>query len=90
MSPEIIRKTPYSGFKADCWALGMILYYMISGGFPFTCRDEKTLFNAILRSTIPIDQKLSLNLRRLLRGMLTTDSILRYDIDDIINHEWCK
>jgi serine/threonine protein kinase len=86
MSPEIIRKTPYSGFKADCWALGMILYYMISGAFPFTCRDEKSLFNAILRSTIPINPKLSSSLRKLLRGMLTLDSDLRFGIDDILDH----
>ena len=68
----------------------MILYYMVSGAFPFACRDEKTLFNAILRSTISIDPQLSSNIRKLLRGMLTLDNNLRYSIDDILDHEWCR
>jgi len=34
MAPEIINKTAYS-FPADVWALGILLYKMLTGSFPF-------------------------------------------------------
>lgn len=35
MSPEITMKVPYLGEPADMWALGIILYLMLEGRFPF-------------------------------------------------------
>jgi serine/threonine protein kinase len=35
MSPEITMKIPYLGEPADMWALGIILYLMLEGRFPF-------------------------------------------------------
>ena len=47
MSPEVTRKIEYSGFKADIWALGVVLYVMLTGRFPFTAKTEKELFSRI-------------------------------------------
>ncbi len=47
MSPEIIRKTEYNGFKSDIWALGVVLYVMLTGRFPFKAKTEKDLFARI-------------------------------------------
>jgi serine/threonine protein kinase len=35
MAPEIINKAEYSGPGADVWALGVILYALLCGCFPF-------------------------------------------------------
>ena len=35
MSPEIIKKQEYVGFPVDCWALGVLLYVLLCGKFPF-------------------------------------------------------
>jgi serine/threonine protein kinase len=35
MAPEITLKAPYHGEPADMWALGIILYLMLVGKFPF-------------------------------------------------------
>jgi MAP/microtubule affinity-regulating kinase len=35
MAPEITRKTDYEGKPVDIWALGVLLYVMLTGTFPF-------------------------------------------------------
>lgn len=35
MSPELIKKVPYMGEKADIWALGVMLYLLLVGKYPF-------------------------------------------------------
>ena len=35
MSPEIVRKKDYDGKPVDMWALGVLLYVMLTGTFPF-------------------------------------------------------
>lgn len=34
MAPEIIARN-YNGYSADIWALGIVLYIMLCGTFPF-------------------------------------------------------
>lgn len=47
MAPEIVRKSAYNGFKADIWALGIVLYVMLTGKFPFNGKTEKDIFSRI-------------------------------------------
>ncbi len=44
MAPEIVSKKGYSGFLVDIWALGILLYVMLCGKFPFKGMDDKSLF----------------------------------------------
>lgn len=44
MAPEIIKRKNHSGCPADIWALGIILYAMLAGTFPFKGSTEKELF----------------------------------------------
>ena len=41
MSPEIAARVPYYGEPADMWALGILLYMMLFGKFPFRATSEK-------------------------------------------------
>lgn len=36
MAPEIVQKEDYNGKSADVWALGVLLYVILHGYFPFT------------------------------------------------------
>jgi len=47
MAPEIVRKSEYDGFKGDMWALGVLLYVLLTGRFPFKAKTEKELYTRI-------------------------------------------
>jgi 5'-AMP-activated protein kinase catalytic alpha subunit len=47
MCPELVRKLPYNGAKADVWALGVILYLLLVGAFPFRAGNELELYRLI-------------------------------------------
>ncbi len=43
MAPEIVNKTLYDPRIADVWALGVLLYVMVGGRFPFNSRKNHLL-----------------------------------------------
>jgi MAP/microtubule affinity-regulating kinase len=47
MAPEITRKTDYEGRPVDMWALGVLLYVMLTGTFPFRGVSEQDLYQRI-------------------------------------------
>ena len=47
MSPEITRKVEYDGRPVDMWALGVLLFVMVTGTSPFKGQNEQDLFRKI-------------------------------------------
>ena len=43
MSPELLLKKKHYGKPADVWALGVLLYYMMTNKFPYYARSEEEL-----------------------------------------------
>jgi serine/threonine protein kinase len=41
MSPELVKKMSYNGAKADIWALGVTMYLMLIGKYPFRATSEQ-------------------------------------------------
>ena len=35
MAPEIVKKSPYQPHLTDIWAVGILLYVILTGKFPF-------------------------------------------------------
>jgi len=49
MSPEIVKKIPYQPHLADIWALGILLYVLLTAWFPFRGSTEMELYQNIAK-----------------------------------------
>jgi serine/threonine protein kinase len=47
MSPEVAQKKDHLGAPADIWALGVILFILLTGKMPFHGGFEEDLFRKI-------------------------------------------
>jgi len=48
-APEVFTEK-YHGFEVDYWALGVILFYMLSGYMPFSADNDGKLIKSIIRT----------------------------------------
>jgi MAP/microtubule affinity-regulating kinase len=65
MAPEIVNKVQYS-FPADVWALGILLYKMVTGAFPFRGADDKELYRKINSGKIEFPASVTTNVKSLI------------------------
>ena len=70
MPPEIVQKKEYIGFNADVWCLGILLYTLLCGAFPFRGANEKELYNKICIGEFPIPEYVTNIEADLLKGLL--------------------
>lgn len=61
ISPDVLSGKPYMGKPSDMWALGVVLYTMLYGCFPFYDANPQELFNKIkvAEFNIPDDGRVS-------------------------------
>jgi len=90
MSPEIVRKQEYSGFKADIWALGVVLYVMLTGRFPFKAKTEKELFGRIQMGQFLPPMQINFDAKRLLTRMLSLEPTKRPSASEILRDPWLQ
>ncbi|KAK7113772.1 protein kinase C beta type-like isoform X2 [Littorina saxatilis] len=69
MAPEILRRIPYS-HEVDWWALGVVLYKIITGTFPFMGKTNPEVFVAVTRDSVYYDPHLPADLVSLFKGLL--------------------
>ena len=90
MAPEMMDFDLYTN-KVDIWSLGVSLYRMLFGVFPFRPEEEtKTALRSKIRENI-IDfnyggRKISKEMQLLISGMLTEDPEKRIDWKNIYGH----
>jgi tRNA A-37 threonylcarbamoyl transferase component Bud32 len=73
MSPEIVTKTPYNGLKADMWALGILLYALLEGTYPFKSPSDKDLYKKIAKGAYSMPDTFSKNATLLITRLLQVD-----------------
>lgn len=76
IAPEILQEMLY-GPSVDWWALGVLLYEMLSGHAPFEAENEDDLFESILNEEIVYASWLSKEAVNILKAFLTKNPARR-------------
>lgn len=88
MPPEIVLKTKYIGQYADLWSLGVLLFKLLCGEFPFRALSEKELYDIIKKGKYDLPNHLSEDAVNLIKGLLLMDPFNRNHCDIVIMHKW--
>uniref|UniRef100_A0A9L0SFJ1 Serine/threonine-protein kinase 40 n=1 Tax=Equus caballus TaxID=9796 RepID=A0A9L0SFJ1_HORSE len=86
ISPDVLSGRPYRGKPSDMWALGVVLFTMLYGQFPFYDSIPQELFRKIKAAeyTIPEDGRVSENTVCLIRKLLVLDPQQRLAATDVL------
>ena len=89
-APEIMKVSDekYDLFKADVWSLGIILYTMVAGQFPYNVNEKMSIKEQIESGRVVMDSSFSPELSDLLSQILNIDPEKRLGVDKIIAHPW--
>jgi len=89
VSPEILKSnTRYSGRAADMWGLGVMLYTMLVGRYPFHGAEHSGLFAKIRRGQFNLPDNLSSRARCLIKCLLKKEPEDRLTTEDVLGHPW--
>lgn len=92
MAPEIVQKLEYAGPPADIWALGVLLFTLLSGCFPYRGATDKELYKKIMRADYKLPPEVQSTLTpeavNLLRRIFTIDADKRPSARDLLNDPW--
>ncbi|XP_055547426.1 serine/threonine-protein kinase 40-like [Wyeomyia smithii] len=85
ISPDVLGGKPYKGKPSDVWALGVILYTITYGKFPFLDTTPSALFKKIRQAdyVIPIETKTSSLTIQLIKSMLTLNPAERFTATEV-------
>ncbi len=95
MAPEMLNNKGYS-YQVDWWALGTIMYEMLTGLAPFLAEDQDTMFKNIQKQKLPkpkTEVPLSKDCLDLLDKLLHKDPTKRLGNNgslEILNHPFFK
>ena len=91
VSPEILQVAqPYSGKAADIWSLGVMLYTMLIGRYPFHDVEPSALFGKIRRGQYSIPDTISSKAKCLIRSLLRREPEERLTAGQILQHPWFR
>ncbi|XP_045931906.1 tribbles homolog 3 [Micropterus dolomieu] len=90
VSPELLTNGngSYSGRAADIWSLGVSLYTMLIGRYPFQDTQPAALFTKIRRGAFSLPDWLSPQVKCLIGCMLRKTPAERLEASELLMHPW--
>lgn len=87
MAPEVLQNKRFT-IKCDIWSLGILLYAMIFGKFPFADNNFGNLVRKILYGKIEYGNTLDKDILDLFGMLLVKDARNRSKVEDICKANW--
>lgn len=84
MSPEIVSKKEYCGPPADVWALGVLMFALLCGRFPFRGQNDKELYKKICRAELEFPDHMSSASRGFLSRIFKREPEQRISTKDML------
>ncbi|KAJ7993932.1 hypothetical protein DPEC_G00259810 [Dallia pectoralis] len=87
-APELFRDENYLGVFVDIWALGVMLFFMVTGTMPFRAETVAKLKRSILEGVYVLPSWVPEPCQRLIRGILQPQPSDRCSIEQMMGCEW--
>ncbi|KAF8395213.1 hypothetical protein HHK36_019156 [Tetracentron sinense] len=87
-APECCLGLTYHGKIADTWALGVTLYCMVLGQYPFIGETLQDTYDKIVNNPLSLPEGINPQLKNLLEGLLCKDPKQRMTLDAVAEHCW--
>jgi serine/threonine protein kinase len=76
------------GESADVWSLGILLYTLLCGSFPFRAMTEKELYGKITKGIYTFPDHMSSSACDLVRKLLSLTATDRPLVEEILSDNW--
>lgn len=87
-APELFRDEHYIGIFVDIWALGVMLFFMVTGTMPFRADTVAKLKRCILEGAYILPSWVPEACQRLIRGILQPTPSDRCTVEQMMGCEW--
>ncbi|OIW15768.1 hypothetical protein TanjilG_04303 [Lupinus angustifolius] len=87
-APECCLGLTYHGKASDTWAVGVTLYCMILGEYPFLGDSLQDTYDRIANNPLVLPDNINSELKNLIEGLLCKDPRLRMTLSDVAEHRW--
>lgn len=91
VSPEVLNQQipNYSGRLSDTWSLGIVLYTLLFGRYPFHHNQITAMFAKITKGKFQVPTNgITLNAKTLIRALIRLNPTERLNSNEILSHRW--
>ncbi|XP_027179699.1 serine/threonine-protein kinase GRIK2 isoform X2 [Coffea eugenioides] len=87
-APECCLGSTYHGKAADTWAVGVTLYCMVLGRYPFLGDTLQDTYDKIVNNPLYLPDGMNPLLKDLIEGLLCKDPERRMTLEAVSEHAW--